>query len=140
LNIRQKLQEQRRAQNRRADKMMRRRMEGLSHMGGGPSLAASAAPLFPQMHSSNSHANLQAQQRPIASINPLQHASSVPQLAGNVQYQNLRPHGSPVPGGNVYIVSTSGVVNVVNQACYTNNGPMSVPNQQTMVFTSQGSC
>uniref|UniRef100_A0A914CTF5 histone acetyltransferase n=1 Tax=Acrobeloides nanus TaxID=290746 RepID=A0A914CTF5_9BILA len=63
LNIRHKLKEPRRAQI-RADMMMFRRMEGLSRMSGGPSLAASAAPLFPQMQPSNSHANLHTQQRP----------------------------------------------------------------------------
>ncbi|KAI6201456.1 Histone acetyltransferase [Aphelenchoides besseyi] len=84
-NIRQKLQEQKRSQNRRADMMMRRRIEKLHAAGGGGSQSTQSSAPASQPSTSNTP---QMQQGSQMSMQP-QHS----QMAVNSQQYQPSPHG-----------------------------------------------
>ncbi|CAD5215336.1 unnamed protein product [Bursaphelenchus okinawaensis] len=95
-NIRQKLAEQKRLQNRHADRMMRRRIEKLSHAGGaGPA----PTPAVPQAQPSTSQQPSQPN-TPMQPGSQMQNMSNPPSVA-SIHGQNMKPMMGSNPQSNL---------------------------------------
>ncbi|VDM37416.1 unnamed protein product [Toxocara canis] len=100
LNIRQKLQEQRRSQNRRADMMMRRRMDMLSAGGGAAPGAPPGQVQNPAMQANGAASGMGLSQATTSQhgSSQLQYQSGVPQMNAPVQQMQMGQPQGMVPG------------------------------------------